>query len=90
MPLSPFVLSLEVAVVATLLAAVVGLPVARLLARRAFLGREALDALFSLPLVMPPTVLGYFLLVLLGRRGAVGRVYQSITGDTLVFTKKAP
>jgi molybdate transport system permease protein len=88
MPLSPFVLSLEVAVVATLLAAVVGLPVARLLARRAFFGREALDALFSLPLVMPPTVLGYFLLVLLGRRGTVGRVYQSITGDTLVFTKK--
>lgn len=88
MPLSPFVLSVEVALFATLLAAAVGLPLARLLATKRFLGREALDAAFSLPLVMPPTVLGYFLLVLLGRRGAVGRLYESLTGDTLVFTKK--
>lgn len=88
MALSPFVLSLEVAVVATVLAGVVGLPIARLLAKRAFFGREALDALFSLPLVMPPTVLGYFLLVLLGRHGVIGRLYVAVTGDLLVFTTK--
>ncbi len=88
MPLSPFVLSLEVAATATLLAALVGLPIARILAKRVFFGREALDAAFSLPLVMPPTVLGYFLLVLLGRNGVVGRLYQAATGDMLVFTRK--
>jgi molybdate transport system permease protein len=89
MPVAPFLLSLEIALAATLLAAVVGVPVAALLARRRFFGREALDALLSVPLVLPPTVLGYFLLVALGRRGALGRAYESVTGAPLVFTVKA-
>lgn len=82
----PLVLSFEVAFAATALAAMVGLPIAWVLARRRFFGREALDALLSLPLVMPPTVLGYFLLVLLGNRGAIGRAYAAVTGERLVFT----
>jgi len=84
----PLVLSFEIALVATALAALVGLPIAWGLARRKFPGREALDAWLSLPLVMPPTVLGYFLLVLLGRNGPVGRMYAALTGDRLVFTVK--
>lgn len=83
-----FVLSFEIAFAATLLAALVGLPVAYALSKRGTRGREGLDALFSLPLVLPPTVLGYFLLVLLGRRGFIGRAYESFTGDTIVFTVK--
>lgn len=84
----PLVLSFEIASFATVLAALVGLPLAWALARRTFLGREVLDALVSLPLVMPPTVLGYFLLVLLGRHGVVGRAYAAVTGDRLVFSRK--
>lgn len=89
MPLAPFVLSLQIALAATTLAALVGVPLAALLARRRFFGREALDALFSVPLVLPPTVLGYFLLVALGRRSLLGRAYESFTGGPLVFTVKA-
>ncbi|HRH00350.1 MAG TPA: hypothetical protein PLR99_29100, partial [Polyangiaceae bacterium] len=89
MPVAPFLLSLEIALAATALAAAVGVPVAALLARRRFFGREALDALLSVPLVLPPTVLGYFLLVTLGRRGALGRAYEAVTGAPLVFTVKA-
>ena len=49
-------------------------------------GRELLDAAVTLPLVLPPTVLGYYLLVLLGRRSPVGQAIESLTGQPLVFT----
>lgn len=83
--LFPLWLSLRVAALATLFVVVAGVGLAWLLARRSFYGREALDALVTLPLVLPPTVLGYYLLVLLGRDGAVGRAYESLTGGQLVF-----
>jgi molybdate transport system permease protein len=84
--LFPLWLSLRVASVATLFVVVAGVALAWLLARKRFYGREALDALVTLPLVLPPTVLGYYLLVVLGRGGAVGRLYESLTGGPLVFT----
>ena len=84
--LFPLWLSLRVAAVSTVLVVVAGVGLGWLLARRRFFGREALDALVTLPLVMPPTVLGYYLLVLLGRNGPVGRVYETLTGAQLVFT----
>ncbi|HJQ32758.1 MAG TPA: molybdate ABC transporter permease subunit [Pyrinomonadaceae bacterium] len=83
--LFPLWLSLRVAAVSTVLVVVAGVGLGWLLARRRFFGREALDALVTLPLVMPPTVLGYYLLVLLGRTGPVGRVYETLTGGQLVF-----
>ncbi|HZT57127.1 MAG TPA: molybdate ABC transporter permease subunit [Pyrinomonadaceae bacterium] len=84
--LFPLWLSLRVAVVSTTFVVIIGVALAWLLARKRFFGREALDALVTLPLVMPPTVLGYYLLVLLGRGGPAGRLYESLTGDQLVFT----
>jgi molybdate transport system permease protein len=84
--LFPLWLSLRVAAVSTLVVVVLGVGLGWLLARRRFFGREALDALVTLPLVMPPTVLGYYLLVLLGRNGPVGRLFESLTGGQLVFT----
>jgi len=84
--LFPLWLSLRVALLATAFVVVVGVALAWLLARGKFFGREALDALVTLPLVLPPTVLGYYLLVLLGRTGTVGRIYESVTGGQLVFT----
>lgn len=64
-------LSLQVTAVATLLIVVVGLPLALLLARRRFRGQTLLETLISLPLVLPPTVVGYYLLLFLGRNGPV-------------------
>ncbi len=84
--LSPLWLSLRVATLSTLVVVLAGVALGWLLARRRFFGREALDAAVTLPLVLPPTVLGYYLLVLLGRGGPVGRAYEWLTGAQLVFT----
>jgi molybdate transport system permease protein len=85
----PLWLSLRVASLATLIALLGGLWVAWLLTRKGFRGRELVDAAVTLPLVLPPTVLGYYLLVLLGRMSPFGRVYESVFGEPLVFTWKA-
>ena len=69
---SALLISLLVATLSTGLAVGFGTAAGWLLARRAFAGRELVDALLSLPLVLPPTVTGYYLLVLLGRRGWLG------------------
>lgn len=84
--LTPLWLSLRVATLATLLAAALGLPLAWLLARRRFPGHDLLSAATTLPLILPPTVLGYYLLLLLGRQGPVGGFLESRFGVTLVFT----
>ena len=84
--LFPLWLSLRVAALATVFVVAAGVALEWLLARKRFFGREALDALVSLPLVLPPTVLGYYLLVVLGRGGPVGRAYEALVGGQLVFT----
>lgn len=81
----PLWLSLRVAAIATAVSLVMGLAVAWLLARRRFWGREALDSLVTLPLVLPPTVLGYYLLQVLGRRAPLGHWLESTLGITVVF-----
>ncbi|MEW5978017.1 MAG: molybdate ABC transporter permease subunit [Acidobacteriota bacterium] len=84
----PIRLSFQVSALATLIALMVGVGVAWVLARRQFRGKEWLDAFITLPLVLPPTVLGYYLLVLLGQRSPLGRMLQSV-GITLTFTPAA-
>ena len=79
-------LSLRVAVLATVVNAVVGIPLAYALARRRFRGKAVLDLLVTLPLVLPPTVTGYYLIVLLGRRGWLGAPLYQATGWTVAFT----
>jgi molybdate transport system permease protein len=85
----PLWLSLKVAVIATAVSLVAGLALAYALAHYRFRGRNILDALVTLPVVLPPTVLGYYLLVLFGRNTILGRVYESIFGTSLVFTWQA-
>lgn len=85
----PILLSLRVAALATVFALVLGLFCAWFLARRKFHGRELLDAILTLPLVLPPTVLGYYLLVLLGQRSPLGRIFEETFGFRLVFTWQA-
>jgi molybdate transport system permease protein len=79
-------LSLKVAGCATLIDLVLGVAVGFVLARRRFPGRELLDTLLTLPMVMPPTVLGYYLLVLIGRHGWLGAWLQERFGINLIFT----
>lgn len=82
----PLKLSFQVATLSTAISLVIGVGTATLLARCRFIGRELLDALVTAPLVLPPTVLGYYVLVALGRRSAVGKLYEDLTGSTIVFT----
>jgi molybdate transport system permease protein len=87
--LSALELSVRVAVIATVVDALVGIPLAWLLARRRFRGRTLVDLLVTLPLVLPPTVTGYYLIVLLGRRGVVGGPLYDATGFTITASVMA-
>src|SRR2546426_1912954 len=81
----PVWLSLRVALTATALTLLAGVPTALLLARQRFPGRNVLEAMVVLPLVLPPTVLGYYLLVVIGSRGPVGQALAAI-GVEFAFT----
>ena len=79
-------LSIQVASVATVGIIIVGVGVAYLLAMKNFRGKEVLDVLFTLPLVLPPTVTGYYLIILFGRNGLIGRILYEWTGWSVMFT----
>src|SRR5262245_22016711 len=82
-------LSLRVAVTATIIGLPFGIGLGYLLARRKFWGKSLVESILSLPLVLPPVVTGYLLLVLLGRRGWIGSALDQWFGIQLVFTWKA-
>jgi molybdate transport system permease protein len=79
-------LSLKTAGVATLIAFAAGTAAAWLMAGRRFRGKTALDALFLAPLVLPPTVVGFVLLLMIGSRSPIGRAAESMLGQGLLFT----
>ena len=89
MDLHPLLLYFQVAIAATLLALVVGLPLAWLLARRTLPGRDFWTVLILLPMVLPPTVLGYYLLLVIGRGGPIGQWAEAIGLGRIVFTPTA-
>ena len=84
--LSPVKISLMVASTATITIAVVGLAVAYFLARSDFRGRNLIDALITVPMVLPPTVIGYYLVIVMGRKGWIGGAIYQLTGWTILFT----
>jgi molybdate transport system permease protein len=85
----PLKLSLLVVTVATLIISTLGLAIGLLLAKGRFRGQEILASFFTLPLVLPPTVSGYYLIVLLGRHGLIGEPIYKVTGWTVAFTWQA-
>jgi len=85
----PFKLSLLVVTVATAIIATLGLALGLLLAKGRFYGQELLASCFTLPLVLPPTVSGYYLIVLLGRHGLIGEPVYRLTGWSVAFTWQA-
>ena len=79
-------LSLQLALATTLILLPLAVLLARPLAWRPFPGKSVVEALVALPLVLPPTVLGFYLLVSFGEATALGQLYHSLTGRALVFT----
>jgi molybdate transport system permease protein len=82
-------LTLKVAAWATTINLVLGVGVGYALAHARFRGRDLLDAAFTLPMVMPPTVLGYYLLVVIGSQGVIGGWLLQTFGVRLIFTWQA-
>lgn len=79
-------LSFQVAIVSTFFVVTAGICISYLLARKEFRGRDLVDILFTLPLVLPPTVTGYYLIILFGRNGILGRHLYDLTGWSIMFT----
>lgn len=88
MDLFPIALSLRVATLSTILAGLFGIGLAWLLARRRFPGRHILESVVILPLVLPPTVVGFYLLLLLGHSGPLGKILEAASLE-IVFTWRA-
>jgi molybdate transport system permease protein len=81
-----FVLTLRLALLVALLLTLVGLPIAYWIAYTSWRGKFLVEAVVALPIVLPPTVLGFYLLVGLGSHSPLGRWWQGLTGHTLAFT----
>lgn len=84
--LPPLWLSLKVSVTASILVAIIGIIAAHFMTRRSFRGKSAVETVFMLPLVLPPTVVGFILLVALGRRSWIGRSYEWLFNQPIVFS----
>jgi molybdate transport system permease protein len=84
--LIPLWLTLKVALLATLIAGVAGIALAWWLSRAQFAGKSVIDSILVLPMVLPPTVIGYYLIVLIGRNGVLGRHLNDWFGINLMFT----
>ena len=86
MDISLILLTLQIAVVATVINLPIAIGLSWLIVKRRVRGSFLLDVLVSLPLALPPVVSGYFLLLLLGREGPVGSLMRDILGVDIVFT----
>jgi len=83
---APLYLSLKLAFVTTVVLVILAAPLTYLLVYVRFAGKSFFDALLSLPMVLPPTVLGFYLLLVMTPRGGIGRFWEAVTGSPLVFT----
>ncbi len=86
MDYDPLLLSVEVALWATAVAATFGIALGAMLSSRELPGRDLIDALLTAPMVLPPTVLGYYLLIAIGRKSAFGETWHDLTGGHLTFS----
>lgn len=85
----PILISLKVASVATVITAIVGMALGLLFVRKKFPGKDILEVIITLPMVMPPSITGYILLLIIGRKGFVGKILQDVFGINLIFTWQA-
>ncbi|MEX2416067.1 MAG: molybdate ABC transporter permease subunit [Paenibacillaceae bacterium] len=82
----PVWLSVRITAVSSIIVFIIAIAIARVMAKRQFYGKTALETLFLLPLVLPPTVVGFLLLVILGRNSWIGQAIQWLTNQPIVFT----
>jgi molybdate transport system permease protein len=87
--MSPLMLTLKIASISTVFVTLLGILIAYMLAKREFTGKWLADVLVTLPLVLPPTVTGYILVLLLGKNGLFGSIFTKITGSGILFTWQA-
>jgi molybdate transport system permease protein len=86
---TPLLLTLKISFIATFFVAVLGILIAYILAKREFPGKWAADVMVTLPMILPPTVTGYILVILLGKNGMLGSIFARITGSGILFTWQA-
>ncbi|UHA76061.1 molybdate ABC transporter permease subunit [Paenibacillus sp. 481] len=82
---SPILLSLQITLVSSVIVMVIGICAAWTLKRRSFRGKVLVETAFMLPLVLPPTVVGFLLLIILGRRSVVGQWIEALFGQPVIF-----
>lgn len=82
----PVWLSVKVTIVSSIIVFILALATARFMAKHKFYGKTVLETLFLLPLVLPPTVVGFLLLVMLGRNSWIGRAIEWLTNQPIIFT----
>jgi molybdate transport system permease protein len=87
MSFAPLLLSFKVALIATALSGLLGTLLGALLANKRLPLRDLIDVLVTAPMVLPPTVLGYYVLVALGRRSSLGTLYEGLVGSPIVFSQ---
>lgn len=83
---TPIKLSLEVASISVIFVFILGIFAARMLSRKHFFGKTAVETLLTLPLVLPPTVVGFLLIIIFGINSPIGRFIENIFGSTIMFT----
>jgi len=84
--LPPVWLSLKVSIIASIIVAIIGMLVARFMSRHSFKGKSMVETFFMLPLVLPPTVVGFILLIMLGRGSWIGKAYEWLFAQPIVFS----
>ncbi|WP_054028868.1 molybdate ABC transporter permease subunit [Bacillus sp. FJAT-28004] len=84
--LPPVWLSLKVSIIASIIVAIIGMLVARFMSRHSFKGKSVIETFFMLPLVLPPTVVGFILLIMLGRESWIGKAYEWLFAQPIVFS----
>ncbi|NMA69049.1 MAG: molybdate ABC transporter permease subunit [Desulfitobacterium sp.] len=83
---SPIILSVKVATAAVLIVVILAIPIATLMAKRRFPGKAVVESILTLPLVLPPSVVGFILLYLFGKNGPIGKALGELFGVTVVFS----
>lgn len=86
MDFTPFAVSLKLAVTVTIILVLIGAPIAYILAFFRFRGKSLIESLVYLPTALPPTVIGFYLIVVMGPGGALGGTYETFTGSSLLFS----
>jgi molybdate transport system permease protein len=83
---TPIILSLKVAFAAVIIVACIAIPIASLMAKREFLGKDIVESIITLPLVLPPSVVGFLLLFVFGKNGPIGKLLEQWFDIRVVFS----